>query len=113
MPSAVGNTAFSMKNEMLHLITGFNIIQNILTDQSVLSHTHCREKRELSAQTQVGAGNCRHTEVSSSQPFPPPPLAYSWTPEWLTLLSLSLSSLPLPHTRILSCSFLACTGSKI
>jgi hypothetical protein len=29
MPSAVGSTSFSMKDEMLHLMAGFNNIQHI------------------------------------------------------------------------------------
>jgi hypothetical protein len=37
MPSMVDSTSFSMKNEMLHLIAGFNNIQHILTNQSVPS----------------------------------------------------------------------------
>jgi hypothetical protein len=44
MPSAVGSTSFSMKNETLHLIAGFNNIQHILTNQNVPSHTLCKEK---------------------------------------------------------------------
>jgi hypothetical protein len=73
MPSVVGSTSFSMKSETLHLIAGFNNIQHILTNQSVPSHTHCMEKRELSAQPQEGTGNYRNTEVGSSRPFPPLP----------------------------------------
>ena len=60
MPSAVGSTSFSMKNaknEPLHLIAGFNNIHHILTNQSVLSHAHGMEKRELSAEPQEGACN--------------------------------------------------------
>jgi hypothetical protein len=70
MPSTVGSTSFSMKNEKLHLIAGFNNIQHILTNQSGPSHTHCMEKIELSAQPQEDARNCRHTEVNSSRPHP-------------------------------------------
>jgi hypothetical protein len=43
MPSAVGNTSFSMKNEMLHLTAGFNNFQHILTNQSGLSRKHGME----------------------------------------------------------------------
>jgi hypothetical protein len=57
MPSAVGSTYFLMKNEPLHLIAGFNNIHHILTNQSVLSHAHGMEKRELSAEPQEGACN--------------------------------------------------------
>ncbi len=67
MPSTVG-TSFSMKNETLHLIAGFN---NILIKQSVPSHIYCMEKRELSAKLQEGAGNCRHTDFDSSWPHLP------------------------------------------
>ncbi len=74
MPSTVGSTSFSMKDEKLHLIAGFKNIQHILTNQSGPSHTHCMEKIELSAQTQEDAGNCRHTEVSTVVPGPMPPL---------------------------------------
>ncbi len=40
VPLAVGSLSFTMKNETLHLIAGFNYIQHILTNQSVPSHTH-------------------------------------------------------------------------
>jgi hypothetical protein len=73
MPSLVDSMSFSMKNEMLHLIAGFNNIQHILTNQGVPSHIHFIEKRELSGQPPEGAGNCRQIEVGSSQPFPPLP----------------------------------------
>jgi hypothetical protein len=39
IPSTVGSTSFSVKNEILHLIAGFDNIQHILTNQSFTSHT--------------------------------------------------------------------------
>ncbi len=97
MPSMVGSTSFSMKNERLHLIAGLNNIQHILTNQSVPSQMHCMEKRELSAQLQEGAGNCSHTDVGSSLFHPPS--AWGWVLEQLTLLSVSLSLVPPPHMQ--------------
>jgi hypothetical protein len=46
------------------------------------------KKRELLAQQQEGAWNYRRTEVGSYRPLLLS--AYSWAPEWLTLLSLLL-----------------------
>ncbi len=43
VPSAVGSTSFSRKNETLYLIAGVNNLQHILTNQSVPSHPHCME----------------------------------------------------------------------
>ncbi len=69
----VGSPSFSVKNETLHLVTGFNNIQHILTNQIVPPHIDCIEKRELSAQPQEGAGNCpTQKSVVPSPIFPLP-----------------------------------------
>jgi hypothetical protein len=71
---------------------------NILTNQSVSSHTHGMEKRGLLAQPQKGAGNRRdrpHPEVGVPGPIPPLPAAEHLN-GLMANLSLSLSSPPPP-----------------
>ncbi len=91
MPSMVGSPCFSMKNETLHLLTGFNNGQHILTNQIVPAHIHCIEKRELCA-------------PHRSRLFPASsPSARSWAENGFHLY-LFLSSAPPPtHARTLFC----------
>ncbi len=92
----VGSPSFSNKNDTLHLIAGFNNIQNILTNQIVPAHIHCIEKRELSAQPQEGVGNCPTQKSIVPSPIFPLPAVEPKTAS--TYISFFLAPPP-PHMR--------------